>query len=1006
MSQVSIVSYEEQYLSPIATAELVGRRKELKQIRQAIQDPSRRSVIIHISGYGGVGKTRLLQHVLQKPPRGLPLRVACRPIDMYHSYNQTVEGFIHALQEVLAPRGRGFENYRAARDRLAKALGTAEWQQMRDQMIRAFIQDLRSLSQTRRIVIAIDTVERLFPGEDPVAQQLGIPTRRSLLYEWLLREFIPQIDNMVVILAGRPVAGIAEKELQQAGSYIPIVLSGLTESESLEYFEALIRVLKDTREPRDAFVAEHIERWDKDFRRTVFHSLRDDDGTIRPILLALAIDYLAISGRPFPLAPSLSDARREKIRQELLQGVERVIAETLVPLGEIIHTMRWLQKGADDSLLAQITGMSKEEIADACQHAQRLSFVKTRPADQRLFLHDEMYALLRDPREAIPEGVFKPLQGYYRKQIDALREEIAGLFDRSEEIPPEDLALAAHRLRDALTEDLYYELRRNARRGFEKYFRYAEEALALGDSILDMQLAAEMRDFWREYDPGGQAGAIDQLTHAEVQADSALRWVRRLIGDGKYPEALEVIQRLRGPQVDLLKGGGALAQAELDIAEALLRILQGNLSAGETLLRRTEEVLSTLSAPPAPTLRVRALRGQLYNHLGYLRRVQGQFIAAGEMYWKALPYWRETKIEAEHANTLTNLAFVLALRGEFTPARLHAMDALHLRARQGVPSRVALTMNTLAGIEIFAGQFREAENYGSRALQLAQRHDFHRGEGLAHLSLAACYRFMSEPPHTVLPRERERLLNESLRHSQAAKEIFSSKVEEPERLATAHYEYGITHREFCRFQLADVASYAKSAEEALRAAMEIASNNSLWALYLDAAMGLAWLYHYIAANDQLEEHLREVEKEVQNRFPDYRITPAQFPTVKEDTILGIFQQLARMHVLRGVRAMEAYRRSSKQPPYDQLKNATREFALALEYDYLVADDFRDLRRALALIHEQLKGLNVQEIGAVYDTIVEMNEKFQSNQCKERPQDWHLWKVLEQFLGPYDSYYSQ
>ncbi len=1005
MTPVSIVSHAEQYLSPIATAELVGRRRELRQIHQAIRDTSQ-GAIIHISGWGGIGKTRLLQHILQKSLRGLPLLIASRPIDMSHTYNHTVEGFIHTLQEVLSPRGKGFENYRDARAQLTKALGTTHWRDLRDQMIGAFIQDLQSLAQKRRIVIGIDTIERLFPGDDPVAQQLEIPTTRSLLYEWLLREFIPAIDNLVVILAGRPVTGIVQEELQQTGSYTPIVLSGLTEQESLKYFDSLIRALKSTGESRDTFVAEHIERWDRDFRRVIFHSLRDDDGTIRPILLALAIDYLAISGKPFPLdqplsaTGGLSSHDREEIRWKLLRGVEEVISETLGPLGEIIQVMRWLHKGADEDLLASITGLGEKEIAEACEQAKRLSFVKTRPADRRLFLHDEMYALLRDPRETIPDGVFKPLQDYYKKEIDAARGHIAGLFDRFEEVLLEELSTAAHRLREALTEDLHYALRRNAHLGFAKYFRYAGEALALGDTILDMQLAAEVRDFWREFDPSSQMEAIDELPRAEVQADAALRWVRRLISDGKYQEASEVIRRLRGPQAGLLKEGGELAQAELDIVEALIRILQGNLQDGEKLLSQADRRLNELPAREEYVLRVNTLRGQLYNHLGYLRRVQGQFIAAGDLYWKSLPYWRETKIEAEQANTLTNLAFVLALRGQFPQAHLHATDALRLRARQGVPSRVALTLNTLAGIEIFAGQFKEAETYALRALRIAQWQDFHRGAGMAHLFLAACYRFMSEPPRTVLSHERERLLNKSLCHSQAAIEIFSQKVEEPERLATAYYECGITHREFCRFRLPDVASHAESAENALREAMDIASKNSLWVLYLDAAMGLAWLYHYIAAQQKLEDHLQKVEKEIQDRFPSHLITPNQFPSVKEDTMLGIFQQLARLHVLRGVRAMEAFRRSPKPPPYDSLKTAAREFALALEYDYLVAEDFRDLRRALALIHDQLKGLNIQEMKAVYNAVAEMSEEFAA---KKQPKDWRFWKIIESLLGPYESY---
>ena len=1001
MTPIAIASQEEQYLSPLATAELVGRKKEIDQVLNTIRAGGRS--VIYVTGVGGIGKTRLLQHILKTLSEQPNLRVAARPVDMYHTVNHTVEGLIQAFQEVLAPDGKGFEHYREEREKLYRITWEerARWQEQRNNVIGAFLEDLNRISQATPVVLALDTVERLFLQEDPVASRLEIHTARALVYDWLLKDFLPNAEHTAVLLAGRPVPIPVEQELAKAGTFCSIVLSGLTEEETLEYFEKLVPTLRASGNPRDHFVAERIQQWDETFRRMLFHSLKDD-GTIRPILLALAIDHLAISGEPFRVAQSLTEAKqlspekRQRNQRELLQRVQTLIHQSLHPLGGFIEVMGWLRKGADADLLATLLETEKAKAIEACERAREISFVKTRPADQRLFLHDEMYALLRDPREAVPSGIFRSLKAYYSQRLDRIREEIAGIYKSAEPNLPDfgEIYGPSTRLRDTLAENLHYTLRYNAQEGFQEYLRLAEESLSIGDEMLDIQLRAELLDFWRERDPQDGEASVDGIRRADFLADASVRWVKRLIAAGQYEEALKVTRRLREDARDLIEQGGEIAATELDLAEALLMTYLGNLQKAEQLLSRVKAKVEALPLSEA-TIRWNILRGQLYNTLGYLRRVQGQFVAAAEMYWRALPYWRGLNMETEQANTLTNLAFVLMLRGAFTAARMHAQDALGLRKKHGLPARVALTLNTLAGIEIYAGEYREAETYALQALAIAQQTQFPRGEGLAHLSLAACYRFMSEPP--CPDHERVHLLQKSLEHSQRAFEIFSQEPKEPERLVAALYEKGITHREFCRFPSSDIdlQMHRAEAEEALRQSMEMARENGFWVQCLDAAMGLAWMYYY-TREPTLDQYLQTIEQEVQQQFSSYLITQDSFPQVREDTILGIFAQLARMHVLKGVLAMDAFERSVKESPYPDLRAAAQEFALALEYNKLIAEDFRDMRRALHLIHERLKGLNARELKAVYDAVSGMAEMYRKGR-----EQWYFWHQLQTLFGPYD-----
>ncbi|MGC8947568.1 MAG: AAA family ATPase [Anaerolineae bacterium] len=1005
MSPLAIISQEEQYLSPLATTELVGREQEIARVRETILETIRRKgrSIIYITGVGGIGKTRLLQHLLKVLPQHLPVRVAGRPVDMYHTINHTVEGLIQALQEVLAPDGVGFERYQKERETLYRITWEerAQWQEQRNRMIQAFLEDLNRVSQRSTVVLALDTMERLFLQEDPVAFRLGIPTARSLVYDWLLKDFLPNVENTVVLLAGRPVP-IPEKDLEKIGLFRRIDLSGLTEEETLEYFEKLASTLQASSSTRDQFVANQIQQWDEEFRRCLFHALRDN-GTIRPILLALAIDYLAISGEPFVAARSLaeaqrmSDEERKRNQQAMLERVETLVRQSLYPL-DAFDVMSWLRKGADIDLLTMILETERARAEEACEWARRLSFVKTRPADRRLFLHDEMYALLRDPREAIPAGIFRPLKAYYSLLTDQIRAEITEIYRKAEPGLPDlgKIFGVSTRLRDALTENLHYTLRHNALEGFHEYLRLAEEALSAGDEMLDIQLRAELLDFWRERDPQDSADAVNGLPRADFMADAAIRWVKRLIAAGRYEDAGGVIHRLREDAKDLIEKGGEVAATELDLAEALLLTYRGQIKEAETLLLGAKEKIEAVPSSER-TVRWNILEGQLYNTLGYLRRVQGQFIAAAEMYWRALPYWRGLNMEAEQANTLTNLAFALMLRGEFSAARLHARDALGLRRKQGLPARVALTLNTLAGIEIYAGDYREAEKYALQALEIARQMQFPRGEGLAHLSLAACYRFMSEPPCPA--QERVALLEKSLEHSQEALRIFSGEPQEPERLISAWYEKGIAHREFCRpptLEGIDIGAHIKEAENALKPAMEMARQNGLWAQYLDGAMGLAWMYYYTTQENALEQHLQIIEREIQEQFASYLITPSSSPAIREDTVLGVFAQLARLHVLKGVQSMDAFERSEKKPPYPDLRIAAQEFALALEYDALIAKDFRDMRRAVRVIYERLKGLNARELTTIYDAVSELAEKFQRDREK-----WFFWERLHTLFGPYE-----
>ena len=978
------------YLNPLVTLKLVGRKDELKRIKEVICGPSNRCFIL-ITGSGGIGKSRLVEEVLTNPPScDMPLLVASLPVDMYHISNHTIEGFLSALHKTLDPDSKRFGKYLEERENLRKVEAPG-WQAQLEKVVQAFLQDFKEIANNYRILFALDTLERLFPLKDPVVDRLGLPLEKSLdLWSWLERSFFPALENVVILLAGRSFPRGLQDRLKKIGSLMSLPLSGLNEEESIQYFEEAIQALRTSSREWDHETAERLERrfMDRDRRLACFYALRDDDGKVRPILFALVIDYLAIQGT-IEIPTSSIEARglpreeRERIKRDLLSGIVRLFQESIYPLEEeaniILEKLPRLPKGAEPKLLADLVGLDQEQVEQVCERLQRLSFIKRRPEDKRLFLHDEMYTLLRKCESHLPEEDYYIIRRYYDDRIKRERAHLENLhkqYHKSKKLNWENLTRSLSNLWDALTENLYYELDWDAEQGFLLYSRLADEAIAIGDATLDEQLRAEILDFWQEHDPEGKAKEIKGLRRADLLADAAVRWVKRLVSQGKYGEALQIADHLHHDARDLVEGGGRLAEAELLVWEALALVYQARHNEAEPLFKKAQRLLEEASSERCVP-RQSIIYGRLYNNWGYLRRVQGQFLAAADMYKKALKYWRETKLEAEQANTLTNRAFTLALQGKFDVARRLLEDALSLRRKQGIPRAVALTLNARAYVELYDGSFEEAERYAKEALMFAEQTDFPRAQAMAHLTLAACYRFKSEPgvgEEAPLAEDKRKLLEESLKHGKQALEILKqSQIEETERIITAYYEQGLTFRELLRLSPKYVKEeerreFERRAEQFLGEAARMAKENNLWSLYLDASLGIAWFYYYIQREEDLNKHLDMLEREIDQSLERYKIVGERRPSIEDDTELGIFSQLARLHVLKGVRAMDAFEHSDKVEPYPHLRQAAREFALALEYDVLIADEFRDLRRAINLIYSRLKKLNQQEIKAFVEEV--------------------------------------
>jgi tetratricopeptide (TPR) repeat protein len=819
--------------------------------------------------------------------------------------------------------------------------------------------------------------------------------------------------------------------------------------ETKAYFDA---VAEAAREHGDDETAERIEVLDADIREGVYQALCHCDETadergVRPILLSLVIDHLVTSGRP-------SEALRESIQQpnaehaaQTRRRIEAGLVEALmnVPRSaiETIRTLAVLRKGADASLLARAAGLQASDgmweetkARDRLDEIRSLSFVKIRPRDQRVFLHDEMYDLLRRHVMDKPGGesqkrrVLRDADDYYDEAIEEARNRLAKLVpDPGEAFPKlEVLSDLRVKLEDLLTEALHYALRRDPQKGVDTYIRLAAGTLAANDESLDMRLRAELfgtlgqertyavherewasddftRGRWNE-----RLEDLDKLLAEVVIPDAAVRWVKRLTQRRQYAAALEVAARLRSDAVDLIRPGGGLALADLAAWEGALRAYQGDYEEAEKAMREAQREVE--GAASLGDVRWRAVMGRIYNNLGYIARTSGQVLRAAELYKDALPYWRDLKLEILQANTLNNLAYALALQGGFGDARRQAKDALDLRKRLGPQPPVVLSLTTLAEIEILAGRYQDAEAYAEHARQLAENLDYERGKGLALLALAALRRFLADPQETSSTEERRQLLVGALQASQQALDIFR-ELGEWEGRFRGFYEKAIALREQCRLAHEDGDSHwsqtqleqkARTADSAFERAAKESREHGRWDLYFDAQMGRAWLNQYLEAEDA-EAYLDTVLNDVRELVPEYLIKPTRWPGIADTTIIGVFAQLARYHILHGILVLDRAEEAVTDEKANYLSEAGVQFTLAFEYDRHIAEDFRDLNRGIEVVYDRLRGFNTGELLAVFDGA---NLAWGRHMPRrggpghiQRAEDLLFWRTLEEHFGTYE-----
>jgi hypothetical protein len=330
-------------------------------------------------------------------------------------------------------------------------------------------------------------------------------------------------QNCVVLLVGRQEEEpYLETALNEALASAPGVryrrktLNGFDKDEAEAYFKAQERIFPALCELGD------------DVRKRLWEVTEG-----RPIRLDLTLEVVQHQLGFDKLwreieASSVRRARRE-IDRLLIEHV--MSGEPDPSIRDILRYLAVARKGLNADLLQHLAG---DWDMSVCQQkldavADR-SFIKRRPQDDRLFLHEKMYDLcdewLLQPEQA--QVLSAQVVKWYDQRIRAC--------DTNKKAEPE--------LRDCQVDSLFYRLREDPRAGYEWFVRLIYGAIRGVEIGFDMRLRNEILAFLRSTSPIDRSllRSTPDLSR-EVDCDCAARWAERYIMWGQREKAIQVAEK-------------------------------------------------------------------------------------------------------------------------------------------------------------------------------------------------------------------------------------------------------------------------------------------------------------------------------------------------------------------------------------------------------------------------------------------------------------------------------
>jgi hypothetical protein len=987
-----------------ATPRLVGRDDVINQVVDWIAAAGKHPQMIFIFGQGGIGKTRLLVS-LQSVVKQQNIFAAKDLIDLYDTIYHSQIGLVRAIHNRLALPEEMFENYEQE-ERLLAAMeeigAIVDLYKQRKEALEDFVKELRIFASEQRVVIMLDTAERLIYVTDEIAD---MQAHIAEGWQWLVQEF-RNWENVTLIIAGREEAQPLLFHVADNTSIDirKLTLQPFSFEESDDYFDAAAEVADSKGEKQTANL---LRNWPLELRQQIHTSAGG-----RPILLALMADIATIRGSE--VADALKDTLTSK--HMLSNDLEDVVIELLIQttgLGDCLKLVGRLPKGVSKDLLMLIMigqGLPKHKVEEYISTLYTLSFVKQR--DDRIFLHDEMYAILerkyyRDVFDrASANSVLDRVIQHLNAEYEAVIREQNELFEPVEMQRDSDL-LNRERLgelmikrRMLLPEILYYRLRRDAVRGFKHYFRYSFEAIISGDTSLDIELLAALLAFAKDRDPSKSEAIIDNLERELIVGVAIIRPVARALAENNLDEAVRQAQRLRIEHSKALTSGAPGTEAILGVWEAYARIYRAKEEDSQVAKFLLDSAISNvekaLQVDPleanlseAKRWRSEGVLAFAYQVRGYLNWAFNALQEANHDYRNAIKIWRRLKVYVNLGTSLNDLGFVRAEQGFIDDAQALVIEALEIRQQLGARAAVGYSLNTLGLIHLFNGSYQLAIERSAQANSLFTALNYPRGIILSRIALAEANRRYSGTRYALSPYKQAEFLYKARKYAQDAYKD-AQTTREKLRQIDALIELGCTARDLARLNLKfssvvkeSIERLADDCRRYLLQAAENASEIGLKYRQLDALVNLAFLEFAIHNLAQARYMTISTLKEFPSEYQIDRATGS--PSIARKLAqVQIWSQLGKLYSLYGQIALEEYNdNSSYEKNSVKLYEVVHYFLLSLQYSAMHNQASPVMTQARDLIYRCLKTLNSDELKTVERLINTLEQTYKIERSELR-----------------------
>jgi hypothetical protein len=690
----------------------------------------------------------------------------------------------------------------------------------------------------------------------------------------------------------------------------------------------------------------------------------------------------------------LSELQTETFEPEMINYLL-----SLPELGETLKAAGRTPKGINAELLAKIRGMpTVREAKPALENLKKMSFAKIFPDDDRVFLHDEIYALLEkyvysDTSDAAEQqAAAQAIYDYYKQAIKHMDEELRNIFaSLTKEVdfkqparsPEEDTTrIRSLEIERQLfkTEFLFYRLRYPVEKaghkaheddpiqaGLKHYYRFGHEAATSNNDEILFPLQIEMTNLWLrlEADSFWKPFIEGLLLINEI-------WLKVATGQSSvedfpvYEENLSTISTISSGQASILH-----ALLETWFGTVMVFAKLPDYDRAEKIFTNAINTLLNLSPDQRLTWFRDAVVSLAYRQRAYMWRIRGAFQGAIEDFKAGLLYVRAVQFYHEEATLRNDLGFAQMQAGIFQSAFENMWDGLQLRFRLAIGHRIVLSYTSLSQYYISTGAYEEARKYAQYGIHIAIAVGFRRGLAFGNLVYAEATRrfaFSAQGPSNQV---------EYLQLSQDAIDIavhLFHQIGEKARIIDANLEQACLYRDLLRITSESPKRkilFEKSNEQFLEVA-KAAEEEGIEYRLVHAMCNRIWLGYYADEIEYAEQAAREFE--VLDVLKPYWLHDGKFVNEAQSRKNPIlWSQIGRYYVARGMLALKTWK---KEMNNEVLKSAAKYMMLGMTYSTSFATDHRGLRETRRAVYNSLAPLNPDELKqfSTYVLKAELSEK--------------------------------